>query len=75
MKPFYNARIGDLSLKDRIIVTCLHCGYARPVKRWQLLRVLPAHEFIQGIDRHMKCTRCKTNGMAEVRIELTYHSN
>jgi hypothetical protein len=35
-------------------VTCLHCGYSRPVKRWQLLRVLPAHTFIQEIDHHMK---------------------
>ena len=57
-------------MRDRIIVTCLHCGYSRPVKRWQLLRVLPAYTCIQQIDRHMKCTRCKTKGKAEVRIEL-----
>jgi len=70
VKPFYNARVGDLTLKDAILVTCLACGYSSRVKRWQVLRVLPPHTFIHDMDKHLKCTRCKARGNCEVRIEL-----
>jgi hypothetical protein len=74
LKPFYDARVGDLGLKDAILVTCLACGHSRRVKRWQILQVLPPHAFIQGMDQHMKCTRCKVRGRCEVRIELARRS-
>jgi hypothetical protein len=65
MRPFYDARVGDLSIEDRVRIEC-QC------RRIVLIPVqglgLPGHARIRELGRLLRCDNCGERGKVELTI-------
>ena len=69
MKPFWDARVGDLSPGDLVKVECL-CGHAEMLTGAMLRTAgLSEHEPTRGLNRRLRCRECDAKGKVELSIK------
>jgi hypothetical protein len=72
MRPFYDARIGDLGPADYLKLECLGCKHKGVVSGERLrveLHTLPVTTLIRDLHRRFKCRECKAKGRVDISID------
>jgi hypothetical protein len=69
MRPFYDARVGDLGPDDYVYVKC-ECCFREHAFSGETLRLLnlPLYEMVRSLAPRLKCKSCGERGRVDLSI-------